>query len=102
LGGVTIPAGSTVLITMADADRDPERFKDPDRFDIRRDSRGHIAFGHGLHYCLGAPLARLEGRIAFRTLLERCPDLAPDADESELPWTPGLLIRGVRKLPVRW
>ena len=102
LGGVTIPAGSTVLITMADADRDPERFKDPDWFDIRRDSRGHIAFGHGLHYCLGAPLARLEGRIAFRTLLERCPDLAPDADESELPWTPGLLIRGVRKMPVRW
>ncbi|GAB2969531.1 cytochrome P450 [Streptomyces pseudoechinosporeus] len=102
MGGVTIPAGSTVLITMADADRDPERFKEPDRFDIRRDSRGHIAFGHGLHYCLGAPLARLEGRIAFRTLLERCPDLAPDADESELPWTPGLLIRGVRKLPVRW
>ncbi|GGK92111.1 cytochrome P450 family protein [Streptomyces flaveus] len=102
MGGVTIPAGSTVLIAMADADRDPERFKEPDRFDIRRDSRGHIAFGHGLHYCLGAPLARLEGRIAFRTLLERCPDLAPDADESELPWTPGLLIRGVRKLPVRW
>ncbi|WP_328773782.1 cytochrome P450 family protein [Streptomyces sp. NBC_00286] len=102
LGGVTIPAGSTVRITMADADRDPARFKDPDRFDIRRGSRGHIAFGHGLHYCLGAPLARLEGRIAFRTLLERCPDLAPDADESELPWTPGLLIRGVRKLPVRW
>ncbi|MFE9643531.1 cytochrome P450 [Streptomyces sp. NPDC006365] len=102
MGGVTIPAGSTVLITMADADRDPERFKEPDRFDIRRDSRGHIAFGHGLHHCLGAPLARLEGRIAFRTLLERCPDLAPDADESELPWTPGLLIRGVRKLPVRW
>ncbi|WP_033319817.1 cytochrome P450 family protein [Streptomyces yerevanensis] len=102
MGGVTIPAGSTVRISMADADRDPERFKDPDRFDIRRDSRGHIAFGHGLHYCLGAPLARLEGRIAFRTLLERCPDLAPDADESELPWTPGLLIRGVRKLPVRW
>ncbi|MER5224885.1 cytochrome P450 family protein [Streptomyces flaveus] len=102
MGEVTIPAGSTVLIAMADADRDPERFKEPDRFDIRRDSRGHIAFGHGLHYCLGAPLARLEGRIAFRTLLERCPDLAPDADESELPWTPGLLIRGVRKLPVRW
>ncbi|MET9423461.1 cytochrome P450 [Streptomyces sp. NPDC006540] len=102
IGGVTIPAGSTVLITMADADRDPARFKDPDRFDIRRDARGHIAFGHGLHYCLGAPLARLEGRIAFRTLLERCPDLAQDADEADLPWMPGLLIRGVRRLPVRW
>ncbi|TLS45294.1 cytochrome P450 [Streptomyces montanus] len=102
MGGVTIPAGSTVLITMADADRDPKRFPDADRFDIRRDSRGHIAFGHGLHYCLGAPLARLEGRIAIRSLLERCPDLAADADEAELPWMPGMLIRGVRKLPVRW
>ncbi|MFF3456140.1 cytochrome P450 [Streptomyces sp. NPDC002730] len=102
MGGAVIPAGSTVLIAMADADRDPERFKDPDRFDIRRDARGHIAFGHGLHYCLGAPLARLEGRIAIRTLLERCPDVAPDADEAELPWMPGMLIRGVRKLPVRW
>ena len=102
MGGVTIPAGSTVLIAMADADRDPERFKEPDRFDIRRDARGHIAFGHGLHYCLGAPLARLEGRIALRTLLERCPDLALDADAATLRWMPGLLIRGVRELPVRW
>ncbi|MEW2400099.1 cytochrome P450 [Streptomyces sp. NPDC046862] len=102
MGGVTIPQGATVLISMADADRDPERFKEPDRFDIRRDARGHMAFGHGLHHCLGAPLARLEGRIAIRALLERCPDLAPDADEAKLPWVPGLLIRGVRKLPVRW
>ncbi|NLU72361.1 cytochrome P450 [Streptomyces sp. HNM0575] len=102
LGGVTVPAGSTVLIAMADADRDPERFKDPDRFDIRRDARGHIAFGHGLHYCLGAPLARLEGRIAVRSLLERCPDIATDADEAELPWMPGMLIRGVKRLPVHW
>ncbi|MPY62436.1 cytochrome P450 family protein [Streptomyces spongiae] len=102
MGGVTIPKGATVLISMADADRDPERFKEPDRFDIRRDARGHMAFGHGLHHCLGAPLARLEGRIAIRTLLERCPDLAPDADEAGLPWVPGLLIRGVRRLPVRW
>lgn len=102
MGGVTVPAGSVVLIAMADADRDPERFEEPDRFDIRRDARGHIAFGHGLHYCLGAPLARLEGRIAVRTLLERCPTVAADADEAELEWMPGMLIRGVRKLPVRW
>ncbi|MFS8197936.1 cytochrome P450 family protein [Streptomyces sp. CWNU-52B] len=102
MGGVTVPAGSTVLIAMADADRDVERFQQPDRFDIRRDARGHIAFGHGLHYCLGAPLARLEGRIAVRTLLERCPDLALDMDETGLSWIPGLLIRGVRELPVRW
>ncbi|MEU5700627.1 cytochrome P450 family protein [Streptomyces aurantiacus] len=102
MGAVTVPAGSTVLIAMADADRDAERFQHPDSFDIRRDARGHIAFGHGLHYCLGAPLARLEGRIAIRTLLARCPDLAQDADETGLPWIPGLLIRGVRELPVRW
>lgn len=102
MDGVTIPAGSTVLIAMADADRDPERFKDPDRFDVGRDSRGHIAFGHGLHYCLGAPLARLEGRIAIRSLLERCPEIRPDADEATLPWLSGMLMRGVRRLPVRW
>ncbi|MFD8986095.1 cytochrome P450 [Streptomyces sp. NPDC059564] len=102
MGGVVIPAGSTVLITMADADRDPARFEEPDRFDIRRDARGHIAFGHGLHYCLGAPLARMEGRIALRSLLERFPDLDGDADEAKLVWVRGMLIRGVRELPVRW
>lgn len=101
-GRTVIPAGSSVLIAMADADRDPERFREPNRFDIRRDARGHIAFGHGLHFCLGAPLARLEGRIAIGTLLERCPQLAFDGDESTLPRIPGLLIRGVQQLPVRW
>jgi cytochrome P450 len=78
MGGVTIPAGSTVLIAMADADRDPQRFKDPSRFDIRRDTRGHIAFGHGLHHCLGAPLARLEAVITVREMLARRPGLAWD------------------------
>ncbi|MET9604973.1 cytochrome P450 [Streptomyces sp. NPDC006512] len=102
MGGVVIPANSAVLIAMADADRDPARFADPDRFDIRRDARGHIAFGHGLHHCLGAPLARMEGRIALRSLLERFPRLAAGADEAELAWLPGMLIRGVRQLPVRW
>ncbi|MFC4492685.1 cytochrome P450 [Streptomyces ovatisporus] len=102
IGGATIPEGSPVLIAMADADRDPVRFAEPDRFDIRRDARGHIAFGHGLHHCLGAPLARLEGRIAVRSLLERFPGLTPDAEEAGLSWLPGMLIRGVRELPVRW
>ncbi|MFD3696978.1 cytochrome P450 [Streptomyces sp. NPDC058646] len=102
MGGAVIPKGSAVLIAMADADRDPSRFQEPDRFDIRRDARGHIAFGHGLHHCLGAPLARLEGRIALRSLLERFPDLAGEADEATLAWVPGMLIRGVRELPVRW
>ncbi|GHH34946.1 cytochrome P450 family protein [Streptomyces candidus] len=100
--GVRIPAGSSVVIVMADADRDESRFGDAGRFDIRRDARGHIAFGHGIHFCIGAPLARLEGRIAIRTLLERFPELAPTESPDAGPWIPGLLIRGVRKLPVRW
>jgi cytochrome P450 len=103
LGGVLIPAGSTVRMVLADADRDTARFEEPDRFDIRRNARGHIAFGHGLHYCLGAPLARLEGRIAIRSLLQRCPGIAADfGADAALPWVPGILLRGVRKLPVRW
>jgi cytochrome P450 len=101
-GGALIPAGSSVVIVMADADRDESRFEDPARFDIRRDARGHIAFGHGIHFCLGAPLARLEGRIALRSLLERLPELAADGSPDAGPWIPGELIRGVRKLSVRW
>ncbi|MGW0734587.1 cytochrome P450 family protein [Streptomyces sp. NPDC002851] len=102
LDGTVIPEGAVVLVALADADRTPARFPDPDRFDIRRDARGHIAFGHGLHYCLGAPLARLEGRIAIGTLLRRCPNLAPATEESELAWITGMLMRGTRSLPVRW
>jgi len=102
VAGTVIPAREPVLVALASADRDPDRFTEADRFDIRRDTRGHVAFGHGLHYCLGAPLARLEGRIAVRALLERCPDLALDADPEKLDWLPGMLMRGVRRLPVRF
>ncbi|MEU6994446.1 cytochrome P450 [Streptomyces sp. NPDC046465] len=100
LGGLVIPRGSVVRIALLAADRDPARFPDPDRFDIRRAPRGHVAFGHGLHHCLGAPLARAEAKIALGSLLTRCPDLAPDGPPGE--WLPGTLIRGVRSLPVRW
>ncbi|WP_229857704.1 cytochrome P450, partial [Streptomyces anandii] len=76
IGDTVVPGGGElVLVAMADANRDPARFASPDTFDISRDARGHVAFGHGIHYCLGAPLARLEARIAIRTLLERCPQL---------------------------
>ncbi|CAM5255510.1 cytochrome P450 family protein [Streptomyces narbonensis] len=102
LGGTEIPAGASVLVAIGALDRDPARFPDPDRFDIRRDTRGHLAFGHGMHYCLGAPLARLEGRIALRTLLDRFPRLELDPEGDPWEWVPGLLIRGVRHLPVRW
>ncbi|GHH36314.1 cytochrome P450 family protein [Streptomyces candidus] len=102
IGGLTVPAGKPVLVAIGAADRDCARYPDPDRFDIRRSPQGHLAFGHGIHFCLGAPLARMEGRIAIRALLERCPDLALDTRGEPWQWLPGLLIRGVRKLPVRW
>ncbi|MFF3560727.1 cytochrome P450 [Streptomyces sp. NPDC002574] len=102
IAGTVLPAREPVLVALASADRDPDRFGEPDRFDIRRDARGHIAFGHGLHHCLGAPLARLEGRIAIGSLLERCPDLALDIAPDALQWLPGMLIRGARRLPVRF
>ncbi|MET8329028.1 cytochrome P450 [Streptomyces sp. NPDC005181] len=102
IGSRVIPSGEAVLIALAGADRDPAHYPEPDRFDIRRDTQGHLAFGHGIHFCMGAPLARMEGRIAIRALLERCPDLALDPDTAELDWLPGMLIRGVRRLPVRW
>ncbi len=102
IGGTVIPGGGElVLVALADADRDPARFPGGERFDIRRDARGHLAFGHGLHYCLGAPLARLEGRIAIGTLLRRCPGLALDADPATITWRGGMLIRGPERLPVR-
>ncbi|OAH09440.1 cytochrome P450 family protein [Streptomyces jeddahensis] len=104
IGGTFIAQGEAVLVGLASADRDGEKFPEPDRFDIRRAAGGHLAFGHGIHYCLGAPLARIEARVALRSLLDRCPDLALDADRDGPPgpWIPGMLIRGMRRLPVRW
>ncbi|MGY1456295.1 cytochrome P450 family protein [Streptomyces sp. SS8] len=100
IGGTVVPAGESVLAVLASASRDPSRFPEPDRFDIRRDTRGHSAFGHGIHHCLGAPLARLEAAVALESLLERLPDLALDADPADLAWRTGML-RGLRRLPVR-
>ncbi|MFD5399218.1 cytochrome P450 [Streptomyces sp. NPDC127097] len=103
IAGTVIPGGGEVVLpVIADSGRDPLRFDDPGRFDITRDARGHVAFGHGIHFCLGAPLARLEARIAVRTLLERCPKLELDAHPADLRWRLGALLRGPRHLPVRW
>ncbi|MFE4454033.1 cytochrome P450 [Streptomyces sp. NPDC056796] len=102
IGPAVIPRGEAVLVALGSGGRDPERYPDPDTFDIRRAPQGHLAFGHGIHFCLGAPLARMEGRIAIRALLERCPGLVRDPDAGEPDWLPGLLLRGVRRLPVRW
>lgn len=99
IAGVTVPPGATVLIASAIADRDPARFADPDRLDITRRDNAHLAFGHGIHYCLGAPLARLEGQIAIGTALRRLPGLALAVPPGELRWRPGGL-RGPQQLPV--
>ncbi|MGY1707532.1 cytochrome P450 [Geodermatophilus sp. SYSU D00697] len=100
IGGVRIPRGEMVLLAVAAADRDPDRFPSPDRFDVDAAGPGHLAFGHGVHYCLGAPLARLEGQVAFTALLERLPDLALAVPEDELRWSVSGVLRGVRALPV--
>lgn len=101
-GDVVIPGGAqAVVVSLASANRDERRFTRPEEFDIRRNPANHLAFGHGIHYCLGAPLGLLQARIALRSLLERCPDLALDASPAELRWRPGLLVRGVLNLPVR-
>ena len=78
--GVTIPAGNPVLIVTGAANRDERAYADPDRFDITREGPLGIAFGHGIHYCIGAHLARLEGRIALTELYRRWPDLEVDLD----------------------
>ncbi|MEU1474799.1 cytochrome P450 [Streptomyces sp. NPDC001668] len=100
IGGTRIDRGESVAVVLAAASRDPRRFAAPDGFDIRRDARGHMAFGYGIHHCLGAPLARMQGAIAFRTLLERCPGLALDTDPTALAWRPSLMLRGLHRLPV--
>jgi cytochrome P450 len=100
IAGTRLEAGEAVMIGLTAADRDGARYPEPDRFDIRRDPRAHLAFGHGIHFCLGAPLARLEARTAISTLLDRAPGLALDGPPGA--WLPGMLIRGMRSLPVRW
>ncbi|MFG2617058.1 cytochrome P450 [Streptomyces sp. NPDC048507] len=99
IAGVRIPHGATVLIASAIADRDPARFPDADHLDITRRDNTHLAFGHGIHYCLGAPLARLEGQIAIGSALRRLPGLALAVPPEKIRWRPGGL-RGPLSLPV--
>ena len=100
VGGVTIPAGDVVLPALLAANRDPARFHAPDRLDVTRTSNSHLAFGHGLHHCVGAPLARLEGRIALGSLLARFPGLRLADPAAEPARNPGLLVNGLIALPV--
>jgi len=101
IGGVSIGPGEVVLVSLSGANRDPSRYAEPDRLDLGRDHGGHVAFGHGIHYCLGAPLARLEAEIAFGALLDRFGSIALAVPPDELRWRPSTLIHGLETLPVR-
>lgn len=98
IGGRTIPKGEMVMPFLGAADRDPAQFPDPDRLDITRADNRHIAFGMGIHFCLGAPLARMEGQIAINTLLARLPKLALATDQPQ--FRQSLTLRGLQALPV--
>ncbi len=98
MGGKTIREGQRVFAFMNAANRDPEAFDDPERFDIGRETNAHLTFGHGIHFCLGAPLARLEAQIAAIRLTERLPHIRLSGGEPE--WHDSLILRGVKRLPV--
>jgi cytochrome P450 len=100
LGGRTIRRGDRMRWVIAAANRDPSAFPDPDTFDIARHPNPHLAFGGGIHYCLGATLARVEGQEVFRALAERLPGLR--LDTTDLAYHPSIQFRSLRSLPVRW
>jgi hypothetical protein len=98
LGGKKIQKRQAVIAVMGAANRDPERFPDPDRLDIRRKENRHVAFGFGAHFCFGAPLARIEGQIAFSTILRRLQNL--QLKPGPITWRENLGLRGLTALPV--
>ncbi len=100
VAGTRIAAGDSVMVSLAAASRDPLHFADPDRFDIRRERRGHLGFGHGLHHCLGAPLARAEATVALGRLLRHRPGFAFATDPATLVWRTSMLLRGLTELPL--
>lgn len=98
--GKAIGKGDLVIIALNSANHDPNQFTDPEVFDITREKSPHLAFGKGIHLCLGAPLARLEGEIAINSLLQRFPQIKLKADKSKLEWRPGMIVRGVKEIPL--
>jgi cytochrome P450 len=101
INGVHIECGDIVLPSLMAANHDPLRVADPDTLDIGREDNPYMAFGHGIHYCLGAPLARLEGRIALAALLDRFPDLALAVPAETITLRPSYILHGPTDLPIR-
>ncbi|MFY4720581.1 cytochrome P450 [Streptomyces sp. LaBMicrA B280] len=102
LGGQTVRAGQTVTVSLPAANRDPERFTDPDRFDIARVPSGNVAFGFGVHQCVAQQLARAELRIGFQVLLDRLPELRLTVPADRVPMRDGAIVYGCQELPVAW
>jgi cytochrome P450 PksS len=100
IAGVALPVGELVGLALASANRDESVFDEPDTLDLGRAPNRHLAFGEGVHHCLGAPLARLEAQVAFRALLDRTDAWRLAVDRTRLAWTPGLNVQGVRALPL--
>jgi cytochrome P450 len=98
--GVTIPKGELVFAALASANRDENIFEEPNKLDITREKNKHLAFGQGIHYCVGAPLARLEGQIAFATLFQKLPKLRLAVSPEKLKWRPMMSLRGLVSLPI--
>ena len=101
IGDTVVPAGEVVFLALASANRDPDRFTEPNRLDIRRNAAAHLSFGHGIHHCVGAPLARLEGEIVLARLLDRFPRWEAAEPLDQLNWRYTLQFRGLERLPVR-
>lgn len=100
--GVTIPRGEMTLGVIGSANRDETVFENPDELQITREPNKHLAFGQGIHFCVGAPLARMEAQIAFTTLLRRLPDLRLKTPPHSLRWRPSIFLRGLASLPVKF
>ncbi len=100
LGGVVLPSRSLLVCSIAAANRDPEKFPEPDRFDITRHPNHHLSFSHGPHICLGSRLARSEIKVAIRTLLDRFSDMRMAVNQDDLAWRPGMYMRRLRTIPM--
>ena len=102
IGDTFLPRGTTVIVILAAVNRDPQIFANGDTLDVGREPNKHLGFGYGVHYCVGAPLARLEAKIAFTTLLQRLPTMQLAVPAAKLTYNDSAIVRGLVRLPVRW